>query len=62
VAAGRPAVACLHRENLPLALAATCSVLGAPLPAGWDQVLPKGAFWVVHVAAGELVSLERYEL
>jgi hypothetical protein len=25
-------------------------------------VLPKGAFWVVHVAAGELVSLERYEL
>ena len=62
VAAGRPAVACLHRENLPLALAATCSVLGAPLPAGWDQMLPKGAFWVVHVGAGELVSPERYEL
>ena len=62
VAVGRPAVACLHRENLQLALAATCSVLGAPLPAGWDQVLPKGAFWVLHIAAGELICLERYEL
>ena len=62
VTAGRPVVACLHRENLPLALAATCSVLGAPPPAGWDQVLPKGAFWVLHIAAGELAALERYEL
>jgi 8-oxo-dGTP diphosphatase len=62
VAAGRPVVACLHRENLPLALAATCSVLGVPPPAGWDQVLPKGAFWVLHVAAGKLTAVERYEL
>ena len=62
VAVGRPVVACLHRENLPLALAAACSVLGAPPPAELDLTLPKGAFWVLHVAAGELVSLERYEL
>ena len=59
---GRPVVACLHRENLPLALAAACSVLGAPPPAELDLLLPKGGFWVLHVAAGELVSLERYEL
>jgi 8-oxo-(d)GTP phosphatase len=62
VAVGRPVVACLHRENLSLALAVTCSVLGAPPPAGWDQELPKGAFWVLHIAAGELAALERYEL
>jgi 8-oxo-dGTP diphosphatase len=62
VAVGRPVVACLHRENLPLALAAACSVLGAPPPADPDLLLPKGGFLVLHVAAGELVSLERYEL
>ena len=62
VAVGRPAVVCLHRENLSLALAASCSALGAPPPAGWDQQLPKGAFWVLHVAAGEVAAVERYEL
>jgi 8-oxo-(d)GTP phosphatase len=62
VAADQPVVACLHRENLPLALAAACSVLGAPQPAGWDPPLPKGGFLVLHVAAGELVAMERYEL
>jgi 8-oxo-dGTP pyrophosphatase MutT (NUDIX family)/phosphohistidine phosphatase SixA len=62
VAVGQPVVACLHRENLPLALAAACSVLGAPTPADLDLSLPKGAFLVLHVAAGTLVALERYEL
>jgi 8-oxo-(d)GTP phosphatase len=63
VAAGQPVVACLHRENLPLALAAACSVLGSELePADWDASLPKGGFLVLHVAAGELAALERYEL
>ena len=62
VAAGQPVVVCLHRENLPLALAAACAVLGAPPPAEPDLLLPKGGFWVLHVAAGELVALERYEL
>jgi 8-oxo-(d)GTP phosphatase len=61
-AAGRPLVACLHRENLPLALAAACSALGAAPPAETDLFLPKGGFWVLHAAAGELIALERYEL
>jgi 8-oxo-dGTP diphosphatase len=62
VADGQPAVVCLHRENLPLALAAACSVLGAPPPASFDPSLPKGGFLVLHVAAGQLAALERYEL
>jgi polyphosphate kinase len=62
VAGGQPVVACLHRENLPLALAAACSVLGAPMPEGSDPSLPKGGFLVLHVAAGALAALDRYEL
>jgi len=62
VALGGPVVACLHRENLPLAAAAACSVLGAPPPPESDLSLPKGGFLVLHVAAGTLVALERYEL
>ncbi len=62
VATGQPVVVCLHRENLPLALDAACSVLGASPPAGWDPSLPKGGFLVLHSAAGEFVALERYEL
>ena len=62
VAAGQPVVACLHRENLPLALAAAYSVLGVPPPAEPDLSLPKGGFWVLHVASGELAAAERYEL
>ena len=63
VAAARPVVACLHRENMPLALAAACSVLGAPPPpAGSDLTLPKGGFWVLHAAGDQLAALERYEL
>ena len=63
LAAAEPTVVCLHRENLPVALAAACSALGAP-PAAADPgaSLPKGAFYVVHVSAGELAGLERYEL
>jgi len=62
VAAGQPAVVCLHRENLPAALAAARSALGAQPPVtDSDPSLPKGGFWVVHAAAGKLVGLERYE-
>jgi 8-oxo-(d)GTP phosphatase len=61
VAAGRPAVLCLHRENLAKALAAACSALGAPPPPGSPDPLPKGGFWIVHMAAGELAGLEYYE-
>jgi 8-oxo-dGTP pyrophosphatase MutT (NUDIX family)/phosphohistidine phosphatase SixA len=61
VAAGGPAVLCLHRENLPKALAAACAALDAPPPpARPDPPLPKGGFWVVHMADGELAGLERY--
>jgi 8-oxo-(d)GTP phosphatase len=62
VAAGRPAVVCLHRENLPQALAAACAALGAPSAVPEDPALPKGGFWVVHAASGELAALERYDL
>jgi len=63
VAAGAPAVLCLHRENLPKALAAACVALGAPAPhEPPDLPLPKGGFWVVHMADGELAGLERYVL
>jgi 8-oxo-(d)GTP phosphatase len=62
VAAGRAAVVCLHRENLPQALAAACAALGAPSAVPEDPVLPKGSFWVVHAASGALAALERYDL
>jgi 8-oxo-dGTP diphosphatase len=66
----RPAVLCLHRENLPDVLAEACSVLGAPSAVPADPSLPKGGFWVAHACLGgigeasraELASLERYEL
>jgi 8-oxo-dGTP diphosphatase len=61
VADGKPAVVCLHRENLPRALEAACSALGAPSAIPEDPSLPKGGFWVVHAAAGELAGLDRYE-
>ncbi|HEX2745816.1 MAG TPA: NUDIX hydrolase [Streptosporangiaceae bacterium] len=61
VAVGGPAVLCLHRENLPKALAAACAALGAPAPPeAPDLPLPKGGFWVVHIADGELAGLECY--
>jgi hypothetical protein len=64
VAAGGPAVLCLHRENLPKALAAACAALGVLPPsapsAPPDPPLPKGGFWVVHMADGVLAGLERY--
>jgi 8-oxo-(d)GTP phosphatase len=61
----RPAIVCLHRENLPDALAAACSALGAEPP--HDYALHKGSFWVLHAAvtagdgAGSLVAMERYD-
>jgi 8-oxo-(d)GTP phosphatase len=61
VAAGQPAVICLHRENLPLALAAACSALGGE-PTKPNPSLQKGAFVVLHSAAGELAAAEYYEL
>ena len=61
MAAGQPVVACLHRGDLPLALAAACRAR-RDAARGSGPELPKGGFWVLHVAAGESVALERYEL
>jgi 8-oxo-dGTP pyrophosphatase MutT (NUDIX family) len=61
VADRRPAVLCLHRENLPDVLAAACLALGAPAAMPTDPSLPKGGFWVAHAAAGDLAALESYD-
>jgi 8-oxo-dGTP diphosphatase len=67
VAQRRPAVLCLHRENLPEVLAQVCAALAAPAAVPADPALPKGGFWVAHVVkggtggAGKLAALERYE-
>jgi 8-oxo-dGTP diphosphatase len=61
VAQRRPVVLCLHRENLPEVLAATCAALGVPAAVPADPALPKGGFWVAHAADGEMAALERYE-
>ena len=58
VAAGRPAVICAHRENLPPLLAAACAVLGAAPPQG--DPLRLAGFWVLHAADGALVAAERH--
>jgi 8-oxo-dGTP diphosphatase len=60
VTTGEPVVACAHRETLPAMLRAACEVLGAPVPAG--PPLNKGAFWVLHVAGGRLISAEQHNL
>jgi 8-oxo-(d)GTP phosphatase len=60
VAAGKPAVVCVHRENLPVVLGAACAALGAFPPE--HPALPKGGFWVVHAAAGRQVAIERHTL
>ncbi len=77
VADRRPAILCLHRENLPDVFAELCSAFGAPVTVPADPSLPKGGFWVAHSApgglggvvppgasraAGELAALERYDL
>jgi 8-oxo-(d)GTP phosphatase len=58
IAAGKPAIVCLHRENVMGALEAACAALGTFPPA--DPSLVKGGFWVMHTAGNELAALERY--
>jgi 8-oxo-dGTP diphosphatase len=59
-AAGQPVILCAHRENLPGMLAAACARLGAGVPAG--RPLRKGAWRVLHTAAGRLAGTERHEV
>jgi phosphohistidine phosphatase SixA/8-oxo-dGTP pyrophosphatase MutT (NUDIX family) len=58
IAADRPAIVCLHRENVSVALEAACTALDTFPPA--DPSLIKGGFWVLHAAGRELAALERY--
>jgi 8-oxo-dGTP diphosphatase len=60
VITGEPVVTCAHRETLPAMLRSACEALGAPVPAG--PPLRKGAFWVLHVAGGRLISAEQHDL
>jgi 8-oxo-dGTP pyrophosphatase MutT (NUDIX family)/phosphohistidine phosphatase SixA len=63
VAAGQPTVFCAHRENLPLLLAAALDALGVEnVPAGVRDPLPTAGFWVLHMAAGELIAADAYDL
>jgi len=64
VSMGEPTVVCAHRENLPGLISAATDVLGAPDVAdGCTQTpLPTGGFCVLHVADGELVAADRYDL
>lgn len=59
VAAAKPAVLCLHGENVPGIVGEACVVLGADAPR--DMSLPKAGFWVLNVASGSLASIDRYE-
>jgi 8-oxo-dGTP pyrophosphatase MutT (NUDIX family)/phosphohistidine phosphatase SixA len=58
IAAGRPAVICAHRENLPVLLAAAFAALGAAPPGG--DPLPPAGFWVLHAADGVLAGAEHH--
>jgi 8-oxo-(d)GTP phosphatase len=56
----RPTLVCTHGELVPELIGRACEALGAPVPE--DPRLPKGGFWVLHVADGALVAAERHRL
>lgn len=60
VAAGVPALACTHREIVNGLIVEICTRLGGKPPD--DPSVPKGGFWILHVAGGALVSLERHTI
>jgi 8-oxo-dGTP diphosphatase len=51
-----PVVLCGHGERLPGLVAWSCAALGAAPPI--DPSLGKGAFRILHIAAGAVVDLE----
>jgi 8-oxo-(d)GTP phosphatase len=59
-AGGRPVILCAHRENLPGMLEAACARLGARVPDG--RPLRKGAWRVLHTAAGRLAGSEQHDV
>jgi 8-oxo-dGTP pyrophosphatase MutT (NUDIX family)/phosphohistidine phosphatase SixA len=63
IAAREPAIVCAHRENMPGLLEAAVGFLdGKPVPDKIAKPLPKGAFLVLHMMAGALAGIDRYEL
>ena len=58
VRAGKPAVLCVHRENLDEVVADACAVLGEQAPDSLS--LPKAGFWALHAAAGSLTAMDSY--
>jgi 8-oxo-dGTP diphosphatase len=56
----RPVIICAHRQNLSWMLAEACEVAGAPVPDG--APLGRGAFWVLQLGGGRLVSAEQHQL
>jgi phosphohistidine phosphatase SixA/8-oxo-dGTP pyrophosphatase MutT (NUDIX family) len=54
----RPTLVCTHGELVPEIIGRACEKLeAAPLE---EPRLPKGGFWVLHVAKGALISAERH--
>ncbi len=63
VSVGEPTVVCAHRENLPALLTTATDLLGgSPVAGDCAAPLPTGGFCVLHVADGELVAADRYDL
>ena len=56
----RPVIICAHRENLSWMLAKACETAGAPVPDG--PPLQRGAFWVLQIGGGLLVSAEQHQV
>lgn len=55
-----PTLVCTHGELVPNVITRAYQALNAQPPE--DARLPKGGFWVLHVAGGFLVSAERHHL
>jgi 8-oxo-dGTP pyrophosphatase MutT (NUDIX family) len=55
-----PTLVCTHGEMVPEVIGRAYEKLQATLPG--DPRLPKGGFWVLHVADGILASAERHRL
>jgi 8-oxo-dGTP diphosphatase len=55
----RPVIICAHRQNLSWMLAEACETAGAPVPEG--PPLHRGAFWVLQLGGGLLVSAEQHQ-
>ncbi len=53
-----PLVMCSQGRVIPDLLSGICHNFGVPTPP--DTVIPKGSFWVLHLAGDHLVAIERH--